>query len=183
MNNYIYLFLIFMVFLVFLKLFSNDLIKKKPSFKVRNFFIFYQDSKSDDANVIESRLLYSKKYNLKGKPDYILKHKAFNKYIPIELKSGSIKNALKPHDGDFLQLITYFIIIEEEFGYRPKYGKIMYSDYMFIVRNKPKYRKKLLRVVKEMRTMLKNGQSKKCYPSFNKCKYCICNNTVCEVKK
>ncbi len=182
MINFIYLLAIFIVLLLLARSFSNDIVKRKESFNIPNYKIFYQDSSSDDKSVIESKLLFSEKYNLKGKPDYILKHKNLDKYIPIELKSGKIKDAIEPHEGDFLQLITYFIIIEEEFGYRPKYGKIMYSDYMFIIKNKSKYRKKLLKVIKDMRNMLRTGKAS-CQPSFNKCRYCICNNTVCEVKK
>ncbi len=183
MINFIYLLIILLVILFLIRSFSNDIIKKPEHFNIPKYNVFYQDSSSEDEDVITSKMLYSEKYNLKGKPDYILKHKSAEKYIPIELKSGKIKDALEPHEGDFLQLITYFIIIEEEFGYRPKYGKIMYSDYMFIIKNKAKYRKKLLRVIKEMRYMLKTGKAKGVVPTFSKCRYCICNNTVCEVKK
>ncbi len=184
MNNYIYLLAIFLAVLILAKIFyRNDIIKQKESFDVPNYFIFYQDSKSDDNDIIQSRLLESTEYNLKGKPDYILKHKNKDKFIPIELKSGKIKDDLMPHEGDFLQLITYFILIEEEFGRKPKYGKLIYSDYMFIVKNKKKYKKRLLKVVKNMRTMLVTGKCSNVKPSFNKCRYCLCNNTVCEVKK
>ncbi len=184
MNSYLYILASFLVFLILLKIFyRNDITKKKESFDVPNYSIFYQDSKSSDESIIQSRLLESKKYDLKGKPDYILKHKKRERYIPVELKSGFIKDEQMPHEGDFLQLITYFILIEEEFGKKPKYGKIIYSDYMFIVKNTNRYKKRLLRVVNEMRTMLVTGKCKKVTPSFNKCRYCLCNNTVCEVKK
>ncbi len=184
MNNYLYILAIFLVFLVLAKaIYRNDIVKKKESFSVPNYVIFYQDSKSDDDSIIQSRLLESKKYNLKGKPDFILKHKSKEQYIPVELKSGKIRDGLVPHEGDFLQLITYFLLIEEEFGTSPKYGKIVYSDYMFIVKNTNKNKKKLLNVVNEMRTMLVTGKCRKVTASFNKCRYCLCNNTVCEVKK
>lgn len=189
MTNTVYMFLIFLVVLIsfsflrkLVKVFESDgIIKKYVNFNEKGFSVFYADKKMDDENIISSKLLYSDKYNLNGKPDFILKHNKKDIYIPIELKSGNIGSNKEPRRGDFLQLITYFIIIEEEFYYRPKYGKLIYNDYMFIVKNKPQYRKDLLKTVKNMRRMIKTGKNNDVSPSFNKCKHCICNNTVCEV--
>lgn len=149
-------------------------------FDVKGYSVFYQDKKSDDINIITSKMLYSEKYMLKGKPDYILKSNNSESYIPIELKSGNISGESFPHMGDLLQLITYFIIIEEEFLQRPKYGKLIYNDYMFIVKNTKAHRKMVLKTVKDMRKMLKTGKAKNVEPSFMKCKHCVCNNSVCE---
>lgn len=168
------------VILVFSKSFKRPIVKRKVRFDVNGYSVFYQDKKSDDINIITSKMLYSEKYMLKGKPDYILKSNNSEKYIPIELKSGYIKDDTYPHMGDLLQLITYFIIIEEEFLQRPKYGKLIYNDYMFIVKNTKAHRKMVLKTVKDMRKMLKTGKAKNVEPSFMKCKYCVCNNSVCE---
>lgn len=185
MNNSYYFLLIFLGFLVFCKIliYNGSIKKKKSAFAIKGYKVFYQDSKSDKDDVIESRLLSSQKYNVKGKPDYILKHYKYDLYIPIEIKSGKIGKSDKPHQGDFLQLITYFVIIEEEFGVSPKYGKLMYKDYMFIIKNQKKYRNELSKVLKQMRSMLKTGKCNSVNSSFNKCKHCLCNNTVCEVNK
>ncbi len=181
MMNLIY---ILIGLLICLKLFYHkSIIKKNAVFEVKGYNVCYQDSKSDDEEIIESRLLHNEQYDIKGKPDFILKHNNKELYIPVELKSGKIGENESPHKGDFLQLITYFLLIEEEFSSKPKYGKIIYNDYMFIVKNKNKFRKQLIVVLRDMRNMLKNGKCKKIEPSFNKCRYCLCNNTVCEVKK
>lgn len=183
MMNYFYLLILFLVFLVLCRTLKADFIKKPTKFNVRGYIVYYQDGKSDDNNVIESRLLESQYYGLMGKPDYILKHKIKDDFIPIELKSGNIGNDNMPHTGDFLQLVTYFILIEEEFDVRPKYGKIIYNDHMFIIKNKNKHKKQLLKVVYDMREMLRTGENMSVSPSFPKCRYCLCNNTVCEVNK
>lgn len=183
MMNYFYLLIIFLGLLVLFRKQESDFIKKSIKFNTRGYRIYYQDSASDDDTIIQSRLLESNYYGLVGKPDYILKHKVKNDFIPIELKSGKIGNENRPHEGDFLQLITYFLLIEEEFDVSPKYGKIIYSDYMFIIKNKHKHKKQLLKVVHNMRVMLKTGKNANVEPSFPKCRYCLCNNTVCEVNK
>lgn len=183
MMNYFYLLIIFLGLLVLFRRSKSDFIKKQVKFNTRGYRVYYQDSKSDDPTVITSRLLESEYYGLMGKPDYILKHNTKDDFIPIELKSGEIGNDYKPHEGDFLQLITYFILIEEEFGVSPRYGKIIYNDYMFIIKNRVKYKKQLLKTVNDMRVMLRTGKNGNVNPSFPKCRYCLCNNTVCEVKK
>lgn len=176
------IFYVYLIILVICKIFLTKSIKKKnTSFNIRNYHIFYADKKMDDDRVISSKLLYSRKYNLKGKPDYILKHDKKDIYIPVELKSGSIKDAKAPHKGDLLQLATYFLIIEDEYNYKPKYGKIIYSDYMFIIKNKKIYKKEVLDTVYKMRVMLNTGKSSEVSASFNKCKHCVCNGSVCEV--
>lgn len=186
MENFYYfsaLFLVILIFLVIRNFSKIELKKTKIKFNEKRYKIFYQDSKSSDENIITNRLLVSKKYGLKGKPDFILRHNKKDLYIPIELKSGNIKDEIEPHLGDFLQLITYFILIEDEFGKKPKYGKLIYNDYMFIVPNTNKYKKQLLMTLKDMRALLKTGQADNCSTSFIKCKNCLCNNTVCEVNK
>ncbi|MDE6357344.1 MAG: CRISPR-associated protein Cas4, partial [Eubacteriales bacterium] len=130
--------------------------------------------------VIYSKLLYSEKYNLTGKPDYI--YKKGNVYFPVELKSGTIKNESLPHQGDFLQLIAYFLILEDLYGAKIKKGKLIYSDYSFIIKNNKRNKKILLKTLKEMRNMLQTGKGKPVC-NFAHCKYCVCKQTVCEYYK
>ncbi len=183
MTNYLYLFLIFLLCLIFFRNKKGGIRKTNTSFNEKNYSIFYQDKKTNDPDIMSSVLLVSDKYNLQGKPDYILRHNKKDIYIPVELKSGSIGEDTMPHTGDFLQLITYFILIEEEFGGKVDFGKLIYKDYMFIVKNDKKYKKQLLNTVKDMRQMIKTGKTKNFKCSFTQCKHCLCNNTVCEVNR
>ncbi len=183
MTNYLYLFLIFLLCLIFFRNKKGSIRKTNTSFSEKNYSIIYQDKQSDDPDIISSVLLVSDKYNLQGKPDFILKHNKKDVYIPVELKSGTIGEDNMPHTGDFLQLITYFILIEEEFGGTVKFGKLIYKDYMFIIKNDKKFKNQLLRTVNDMRKMLRTGKAKGFKCSFAGCKHCLCNNTVCEVNK
>ena len=124
------------------------------------------------------KLLYSAKYDLRGKPDYIFKKRLGGATVPVELKSGSIKDDPLPHPGDLLQLAAYFLLLEDIYGKRPPYGWLKYSDYMFYVRNTRKIRKEVKQTMADMRKMLEDGEGTP-NASFVNCRHCICNGTVC----
>ncbi|WP_306530808.1 hypothetical protein, partial [Anaerotignum lactatifermentans] len=58
------------------------------------FTLIYADQKqSGKKSEGFGKLLYSAKYNLQGKPDYIFKKRLGSAIVPVELKSGAIKDA------------------------------------------------------------------------------------------
>ncbi len=99
--------------------------------------------------------------------------------MPVELKSGRIGDALEPHRGDYLQLAAYFLLLEDVYGKRPRFGRLVYADYMFEVRNTAGVRREVLRTMAEMRRMLETGEGH-AESSFVHCRHCVCNGTVCE---
>lgn len=125
------------------------------------------------------KLLYAEDYNLQGKPDYIFQSLLTGRYIPFEIKSGKCKEDV-PHEGDLMQLVAYFLIIEQVYGKRPKYGKLVYANKTFKVRNTRKLRKELKHILESMRAMLEGVFEVEAEPSYIKCKNCICQKTVCE---
>lgn len=174
------------VLFIFCRIFFKfGIIKKtKPSLSTGGYHIIYTDQKTRRRrkDVVYSKILCSEKYGIKGKPDFLYK-KYFGKHIiPIELKSGSIGDDKFPHFGDLMQLTAYFLIVEDVYGVRPRYGKLIYSDYMFKVKNTKKLRKCFLKTTENMRTMLRTGRGE-CSPDFAKCRHCVCNGTVCEFKQ
>src|SRR5436190_9602441 len=72
--------------------------------------------------------LYSRRYRLTGKPDYIVRDET-GAMIPIEVKPN--RNARGPRHSDTMQLMAYGILIEEKFGVRPEYGLLKYRDDVF----------------------------------------------------
>lgn len=174
------------IVIIFISLLFFILIRPKAIKKTKSkglapfgYSLFYtdQNTKNKNPNVIYKKLLFSEKYNIQGKPDFI--YKKFNTCYIIELKSGAIKDEPMPHMGDLLQLVSYFLIVEDLYGYKIKKGKLIYSDYCFIVRNTRALRKYLLNTLEDMRYMLKTGEGEaNC--SFSHCRYCMCRQTVCE---
>jgi CRISPR-associated exonuclease Cas4 len=149
--------------------------KNKKELGVRWASPIYSDEKG-------TKLLVADAYQLQGKPDYIFQTWFLRKYIPLEIKSGLLKED-EPHPGDVYQLAAYFLIIEEVYGKRPPYGKLVYANKTFKIRNTYRIRKQLKQTLKQMRGMLEGQTKMKAEPSFIKCKNCVCKMTVCEFNK
>lgn len=157
--------------------------KKRPSkLSMIGYKIVYTDQKEKTKlkGVDYGVILYSAKYDIQGKPDYIFKSVFGSNFVPVEIKSGLIKNEPMPHKGDFMQLAAYFLLIEDVYGVKPKFGMLIYKDYMFKIRNTARIRKEVLKQLHEMRQMLETGKGRIPEPSFVKCRYCVCNHTVCK---
>lgn len=147
---------------------------------VRGYALIYADQKQSKKREEDfGKLLYSAKYELQGKPDYVFQSPILKKIVPVELKSGAIGEADSPHHGDLLQLGAYFLILEDVYGQKPPFGRLVYQDYMFEIKNTAKLRNEVLGTMKEMREMLQYGVGK-AKPSFATCRPCVCNGTVCQ---
>ncbi len=153
--------------------------KKRVRHTMFGYTLLYADQKGAGRRQEGfGKLLYSETYDLRGKPDYIFRKIGSKHIVPVELKSGSIGSEALPHYGDYLQLCTYFLLLEDVYGIRPKHGWLKYKDYMFFVRNTRKVRQEVLCTMRDMRSMLHHGAQPP-IGSFVKCRYCICNGTVC----
>ena len=95
-------------------------------------------------------LLKDEETGLQGKPDMIFETWVLKRYVPLEIKSGKLKED-EPHLGDLYQLAAYFILVEKVYGKRPPYGKLVYSNKTFKVRNTAQLRKEVYEVMKQMR--------------------------------
>lgn len=149
---------------------------KMPGF---TYTLIYSDAR-DLKKDVDSGILVSKEYGLRGKPDYIYRKKRGGRLVPVELKSGKI-NLSEPHKGDLMQLCAYFLIISEAYGSVPKYGFLVYKDYMFKVKNTKALKRELESIINDMRSILISGEIKESpNASYILCRHCICNGTVCE---
>ena len=102
--------------------------------------ILYSDQRNN------AKVLFSAKYNLQGKPDYILEDEALN-LIPVEIKSVSLK---RPDPGHVLQLAAYCLLIEEALHRSVRYGVIEYANRSFKIPWNNKLRYKLLSALTQM---------------------------------
>lgn len=169
--------LIILALIIFWKIFFTGKIKKqRVRFPTWPYKLIYSDEKNFTAG---SKILLSQKYNLSGKPDLIYQNIFTKNLIVIELKSSKRGNKKNLRSGDFLQLVSYFIIVEDCLQIKPRRGYLIYSDCMFRVPNKKKFRTQVFDSLKKMRAMLKNSnlEHKK---NFAVCKNCICYNSVCD---
>ena len=95
--------------------------------------------------VLDDRTLFSERLKLVGRPDRIIREG--DTLIPEEWKSSK-----RVSHGHQLQLGTYFILIEEEFGVRPPHGVVVLGDGSRVeVKNTDKLRAEVLSVADEIR--------------------------------
>jgi CRISPR-associated exonuclease Cas4 len=92
-------------------------------------------------------LLYSHRYQVKGKPDFL--YKQAEVIIPIEVKTG--RTPKTPYFSHIMQLITYCVLVEETYGTRPSYGILRYPNQQFQIEFTPEREQALLRIVADMR--------------------------------
>ena len=80
---------------------------------------------ADHSNWRPGKSLYSRTWNLAGKPDYVV-NTGRDGIIPVEVKSTPWHGRV--YDSHKMQLIGYCLLIEEKYGTAPQYGVIEYGD-------------------------------------------------------
>ena len=131
-----------------------------------------------DSQKKKPKLFVSEKYRLSGRPDFVLLIE--DEHIPVELKTGRVPRG--PLFSHILQVATYCILMEEEFGNPPSHGIIRYGQ----VENEIEYDEALkdmvLKKANEMRGFLiSGGDVHRNHNKPGKCKHCSRRN-VCPEK-
>jgi CRISPR-associated exonuclease Cas4 len=93
------------------------------------------------------RPLFSSRYQLTGKPDYIVQVNGAT--IPVEVKPNRV--AREPYESDVLQLAAYGLLIQEALGAAPAFGLLKYRDEVFQIALTDELRAQLLAVMDQMR--------------------------------
>lgn len=112
--------------------------------------------------------LRSPKYELAGKPDYIVRRKG--SYIPVELKTGRTPD--QPHDSHLMQLGVYCVLVEETYGSRPSHGVLQYPERAFEVPFSEEFRDKVLETTLRMRMAELTGNVHRDHDRPGKCRGC-----------
>jgi len=100
---------------------------------------------SGETVALDDITLYSEELGLVGRPDRIVREGEY--LIPEEWKSSKRVN-----DGHRLQLGTYFLLIEAEYGSRPPHGFVVLGDgSRHRVENTEELRSKVLDVAEQIR--------------------------------
>jgi CRISPR-associated exonuclease Cas4 len=121
-----------------------------------------------DALDNTSKMLSSEKYDLRGRPDYILKRD--NELVPVEVKTGRTPKG--PLFSHILQLAAYCLLVEENYKTYPSYGIIKYSDKEHEIQYDDELKKILVSKLKEMKEIFITGEAHRNHKRETKCKYC-----------
>ena len=100
---------------------------------------------SGETVALDDVTLFSERLKLVGRPDRIVRQGEL--FIPEEWKSSKRVN-----QGHKLQLGTYFLLIEEEYGVRPPFGVVVLGDGSRVeVKNTEGLRSEVLGVTEKIR--------------------------------
>ncbi len=112
--------------------------------------------------------LFSSRYGLVGKPDYIVLRDGVP--IPIEVKPN--RSADDPYEGDRMQIAAYCLLIEETNAKTPPFGVLKYRDQSFRIDFSPLLRGHLLRLLSEMRSCVDAENVQRSHKSAQRCASC-----------
>jgi CRISPR-associated exonuclease Cas4 len=114
------------------------------------------------------RPLFSRRYGLTGKPDYIVEdHDAT---IPVEVKPN--RTAPVPRASDVMQLAAYGLLIEESFGTVLSYGLLRYRSAVFQVGLTADLRAELFTLLDAMRRALTARDVARSHAEPRRCRAC-----------
>ncbi len=158
------LFALALIFYAFARRKSSAIESTRRKYGIHDGKVIYSDL------VRPAKPLFSKRFGISGKPDYIIKDKD-NVLIPVELKSGRAK---QPHRGHVLQLAAYCLLIEETYSKTVPYGILVYGDgKQHLIKFDDALRKDLLSTVEEMRMCWNGGHPTRNHNSKRKCSSCL----------
>lgn len=113
--------------------------------------------------------LFSRKYRLTGKPDYIVRDES-GALIPIEVKPT--RTASEPRASDTMQLMAYGVLVEQEFGARPTYGLLKYRDHVFQIDFTDDLRAEFFETLQDMRADRRAANVPRSHDDPARCRHC-----------
>lgn len=154
MNRYIEPTIIILSLILVLLFFIFKKLKSSIGFKPQK--VVYQDTG-------EAPVLFSQKYSLCGKPDYIVKEKGF--LIPVEVKSTD-----KLYDTHIAQLLAYCLLVEENFAKAPPYGLLKLRGREEKISYDRKAKEEIFKIITQIR---KKDNFNRSHQSYNRCQSCL----------
>jgi len=113
--------------------------------------------------------LYSRGLQLVGRPDYLVRERD-GSLTPVEVKSSPAPS--EPHEGHVLQLAAYCMLVEENYGLRPRYGIIQYRNRAFAVEFTDDLEDDLLNLLADMREDLFADELDRDHNDWRRCGRC-----------
>ena len=128
--------------------------------------VVYSDT---GAAQVAAKPLYSPRYGLTGKPDYLLATR--RGLVPVEVKPT--RDDPEPHESHLLQVLAYCLLLEDSEGKRPPYGLLRYRSGTFKVDYNSQTRAHVVGVIEEMRVALRQAEVHRSHDQPGRCRACI----------
>lgn len=113
--------------------------------------------------------LFSRRYRLTGKPDYIVEDENGAR-IPIEVKPN--RTSAQPRLSDVMQLMAYGVLIQEQFGMRPEFGLLKYRDQLFHIPFTDDLRSEFFEILRDLRAARNLPDVPRNHDDPARCRYC-----------
>ena len=113
-----------------------------------------------------AKALYSRRFNLAGKPDYIVKRG--DEYIPVEVKNT---NAGWPYDSHIMQLASYCLLLEDS-GKNVPFGLLAYNNGQFKIPFDDGLRNRVKGILETIRNEIRSGKVERNHNQPNRCINC-----------
>lgn len=134
--------------------------------------VVYSDT---GAERIEAKPIFSARYGLTGKPDYLVK--TSGGLVPVEVKPE--RDDEEPHESHLLQVLAYCLLVEDSEGTPPPYGLLRYSSGTFKVDYNSETRAHLLGIMEEMKAARHGAEVRRSHDQPGRCRGCAYNE-VCD---
>lgn len=122
--------------------------------------------------------LFDPDLRLTGKPDYLVRQG--KQVIPIEVKSGRAPKV--PYDSHIYQLGAYCILVEGEYGVRPRQGILHYPEKSFAIDFSAELENSVRTAIQEMQGRTCHAQVERSHTEPNRCQHCgyrsICDQAL-----
>lgn len=112
--------------------------------------------------------LFSKRYGLAGKPDYIVEQNG--SVIPVEVKPTRVSP--QPRESDVMQLAAYALLVEETRGTPAPRGLLKYRDAVFEIEITRELRARLIALMSEMRENVEAVDVPRSHHEERRCRAC-----------
>jgi CRISPR-associated exonuclease Cas4 len=114
-------------------------------------------------------LLVSDRYQLIGRPDYILDERG--EHIPVERKPRMLTHS-GPHESERLQLAAYCLLLEERDGRPVSRGRLQYQNTSLDIPFDDALRRKLLVTLAAIQSCAAATDVRRSHPSPSRCQGC-----------
>jgi CRISPR-associated exonuclease Cas4 len=128
--------------------------------------VVYSDT---GATKIAAKPLYSPRYGLTGKPDYLLKTR--RGLVPVEVKPT--RDDPEPRESHLLQVLAYCLLLEDNEGKPPPYGLLRYQSGTFKVDYNSQTRAHIISVLEEMREARQQADVHRNHDQQGRCRACV----------
>jgi CRISPR-associated exonuclease Cas4 len=128
--------------------------------------IIYSDTGAWRRN---DRPLFSNRYRLTGKPDYLVRQGG--EIIPVEVKSTQLRGR-RPYASHVMQLAAYCLLVEDVLGVRPSHGILKYADVTLRIDYDEALRQALLATIQAMRRASGRRDIPRNHNDAIRCRYC-----------